>query len=108
MSALKKPKRSPINEVENTNTHTALAEPGDSKIEELLKDSQKHDPAVVVIQGDQLGQVFHLKKGPTSLGRHPDCDIVVNQRAVSSIHAEFRLTASGEITLEDKGSTNGT
>lgn len=107
MSALKKLKKS-SDDFENTNTRTALADPGESKIEELLNESQKLDPAVVVIQGDQLGQVFHLKKGATTLGRHPDCDIIVKQRAVSSVHAEFRLTISGEVTLEDMGSTNGT
>ncbi|MEZ4815595.1 MAG: GGDEF domain-containing protein [Bdellovibrionota bacterium] len=107
MSALKKPKK--ISENENTSTRTALAEPGDSMIEDLLNESKKLDPALVVIQGDQLGQVFHLKKeGTTTLGRHPDCDIIVKQRAVSSIHAEFRITDTSEVTLNDLGSTNGT
>ncbi len=107
MSALKKPKAS-VDHHEITSTRTALADPNDSKFEDLLKESQKHDPALVVIQGDQLGLVFHLKKGVTLLGRNPDCDIVVKQRAVSSTHAEFRVSLDGEITLEDKGSTNGT
>lgn len=106
MSALKKPKKNV--DFENTNTRTALADPGESKIEELLNEYKKLDPAVVVIQGDLLGQVFHLKKGSTTLGRNPDCDIIVKQRAVSSVHAEFRLTHEGEVTLEDLGSTNGT
>ncbi len=107
MSALKKKNIREMSEDENTSTHTALAE-GDSKIEEFLKESQKHDPALVVIQGDLLGQVFHLGKGVTTFGRNPECDIVINQRAVSSVHAEFRVSNQGEITLEDKGSTNGT
>jgi two-component system cell cycle response regulator len=109
MSALKKKKSDMNSDVEMTNTRTALADPGvDSKIEELLKESQKHDPALVVIQGDLLGQVFHIGAGVTTLGRHPECSIVVNQRAVSSVHAEFKVNPGGEVTLEDKGSTNGT
>lgn len=107
MSALKK-KKNHEPEDENTSTRTALADPGDSKLEELLNESKKLDPALVVIQGDQLGQVFHLRPGTSVLGRHPDCEIIVKQRAVSSMHAEFRFTDAGEVTLEDKGSTNGT
>lgn len=107
MSAVKKKKLHDL-EDENTSTRTALADPGDSKLEDLLNESKKLDPALVVIQGDQLGQVFHLRRGTSVLGRNPECEIIIKQRAVSSEHAEFRFTDSGEVTLEDMGSTNGT
>ena len=42
------------------------------------------------------------------IGSHPDCDIVLNSRKVSALHAEITLLDSGNILLEDKGSTNGT
>ena len=92
---------------EQTNTRTEIADNNDSKIAELLKEAQESDPALVVIQGEQLGQVFHLKQGTTTLGRHPDCDINVKQRAVSGIHAEFKVLHDGTVLLADKNSTNG-
>jgi two-component system cell cycle response regulator len=92
---------------EQTNTRTEIADNNDSKIAELLKEAQELDPALVVIQGEQLGQVFHLKQGTTTLGRHPDCDINVKQRAVSGIHAEFKVLHDGTVLLADKNSTNG-
>lgn len=108
MTAAKKNKNlSVLEPVEQTNTRTELADPGDSKLADLLKESQEPDPSLVIIQGEQLGQVFRLKSGKTTLGRHPDCDIIVKQRAVSSFHAEFKVGPDGEVTLEDKNSTNG-
>ena len=110
MSGLKKSKFSIVGSesaAEQTNTRTEIADPGDSKLADLLKESQQPDPSLVVIQGEQLGQVFRLKAGKTTMGRHPDCDIIVKQRAVSSFHAEFKVGPDGEVTLEDKNSTNG-
>lgn len=45
---------------EQTNTRTEIADNNDSKIAELLKEAQESDPALVVIQGEQLGQVFQI------------------------------------------------
>ena len=42
------------------------------------------------------------------IGRDPGCDITINSERVSSLHAEMTLLNSGDILLEDKGSTNGT
>ena len=42
------------------------------------------------------------------IGSSQDCDIVLNSRKVSSLHAEITLLNNGDILLEDKGSTNGT
>lgn len=42
------------------------------------------------------------------IGSSPDCDIVLNNRRVSALHAELILLNNGDILLEDKGSTNGT
>lgn len=42
------------------------------------------------------------------IGSSPDCDIVLNSNRVSALHAEITLLNSGDILLEDKGSTNGT
>lgn len=42
------------------------------------------------------------------IGSSLDCDIVLNSRKVSALHAEITLLNNGDILLEDKGSTNGT
>lgn len=42
------------------------------------------------------------------IGRDATCDIVLHSDKVSSLHAELTLLNSGDITLEDKGSRNGT
>lgn len=42
------------------------------------------------------------------IGRDASCDIVLHSEKVSSLHAELTLLNSGDITIEDKGSKNGT
>ena len=42
------------------------------------------------------------------IGSSPDCDIVLNSKRVSALHAELVMLNNGDILLEDKGSTNGT
>lgn len=57
---------------------------------------------------------FELSRGELRLGRHPDCEVLIDDSAVSGQHA--RLTAKlnpdfpeyCEYFLEDLGSTNGT
>ncbi len=50
---------------------------------------------------------FELSDGETVIGRHPDCDIVVEVGAVSRFHAKINKRAN-EFVLEDQGSRNGT
>lgn len=61
---------------------------------------------LVVIAGDELGQRLVVDRSLT-LGRHPDCDLVLSDLLVSSFHA--RIEDRGDSwTLVDLGSTNGT
>lgn len=50
---------------------------------------------------------FDLKDGETVIGRHPDCDIVVEVGAVSRFHAKI-IRHGADFVLEDQGSRNGT
>ncbi len=50
---------------------------------------------------------FDLTEGETVIGRHPDCDIVVEVGAVSRFHAKI-VRRGNEYVLEDQGSRNGT
>lgn len=53
------------------------------------------------------GQIFHLDKDAIVLGRHPDCDVVVDLGAVSRQHAQI-VRIEGEFFVEDLNSRNGT
>jgi pSer/pThr/pTyr-binding forkhead associated (FHA) protein len=61
---------------------------------------------IISLEGQQLREV-ELVKERTTLGRHPENDIVIDHRAVSGHHAAFTCTLNDAI-LEDVGSTNGT
>ena len=58
-------------------------------------------------QGNNPGQLFPLEGDSSILGRHPDCDIVLESGAVSRQHARvFRI--GPRFYVEDLGSRNGT
>ncbi len=53
------------------------------------------------------GQAYRLTKPVTTIGRHPDNDIVLADEFVSSRHAQVRLEVSA-FMVSDVGSRNGT
>lgn len=63
--------------------------------------------AIVVEKGPRKGMSFLLKDGNTTVGRHPDSDIFLNDVTVSRHHCRF-VTSGDELSVEDSGSTNGT
>lgn len=60
-----------------------------------------------VVKGLNPGQVFAIEGPRAVLGRHPDCDIVLDEGAVSRQHAQISLD-DGEYFVEDLHSRNGT
>jgi two-component system, cell cycle response regulator len=66
-----------------------------------------HEPALVMLEGELPGQVFRLRPGRQIIGRRPECDIRVRERAVSGIHAEV-IRVRDTVTINDLASTNGT
>ena len=54
----------------------------------------------------QGGQRFDISCFPITLGRHPDCDIVLQGDGVSRSHASL-LKVDGGYAIEDRGSLNG-
>ncbi len=51
---------------------------------------------------------FELDREEMRIGRHPECDIVVDAGAVSRFHAKLVRVSGGVWTVEDLGSRNGT
>lgn len=63
--------------------------------------------ALVVEKGPRTGMTFILKEGNTTVGRHPESDIFLNDVTVSRHHCRF-VSNGDSLTVEDSGSTNGT
>lgn len=63
--------------------------------------------ALVVERGPQAGMSYLLGPGTTTVGRHPESDIFLDDITVSRHHCRFMLDGEG-LAVEDSGSTNGT
>jgi DNA-binding NtrC family response regulator len=61
---------------------------------------------VLLITGNGWLQPHRLDRDKVVIGRAPDCDVVVEHRAMSRRHAILHLGA--KVTVQDLGSTNGT
>lgn len=94
--------------VRNTATRTELQTVANADIKELLHKAGTQEPALIVVQGDSMGKVYRLKPGRNVIGRHADSAIHIQQRAVSSFHADIRVAADQSAILEDLKSLNGT
>ena len=78
----------------------------------LSPDEAAHVPglvgfALVVERGPRAGMTWVVKEGATTVGRHPDSDIFLDDITVSRHHCRFR-SEGGIFSVEDSGSTNGT
>ncbi|MEM6981025.1 MAG: FHA domain-containing protein, partial [Planctomycetota bacterium] len=62
---------------------------------------------VSLIDGQPGSDQFTLEGDEVQIGRHPDCDIVVEAGAVSRFHAKA-VRRGNEWAIEDLGSRNGT
>ncbi|MHB8897722.1 MAG: SpoIIE family protein phosphatase [Thermoguttaceae bacterium] len=60
-----------------------------------------------VIQGPNQGKIYSLERDSMTLGRHPNCDIVLEVGAVSREHARI-VKLDDNFFLEDLKSRNGT
>jgi pSer/pThr/pTyr-binding forkhead associated (FHA) protein len=73
----------------------------------LVDGLPKGSALLVVKRGPNAGSRFLLDQPVTSAGRHPGCDIFLDDVTVSRRHAEFRWE-SDEFQVVDVGSLNGT
>ncbi len=66
-------------------------------------------PHLVVVFGSSMGARFKLAQEETSIvGRLPECDLPLQEPAVSRLHCELRKLDDGQFELRDLGSCNGT
>ncbi len=100
----------PLEVDEDTTAALALIEDRQSLAAELgdvLDELPEGLGMLVVRRGPNAGSTFALQQHETSLGRHPDSDVFLDDVTVSRRHAVVRRTESGyEVT--DAGSLNGT
>jgi pSer/pThr/pTyr-binding forkhead associated (FHA) protein len=61
---------------------------------------------LVVVRGPNAGSRFLLDRDITTIGRHPDADIFLDDVTVSRRHAELHHTDAG-VLVRDLGSLNG-
>jgi len=72
------------------------------------RDSREAE-AYLLVQGSSVpeGGLALRKDAPVTIGRSPDCDLVINDQFASGRHATV-FFAEGAFRLRDEGSTNGT
>jgi pSer/pThr/pTyr-binding forkhead associated (FHA) protein len=98
-------------ETTTTISLTGLDTPDDAQDDlsaDLLLESLPIGNALLVVQrGPNAGSRFLLDKDLTTVGRHPDSDIFLDDVTVSRRHAEFSRAGDGFV-VRDVGSLNGT
>lgn len=68
---------------------------------------EENIPVLIVYEGTMSGTRWPLDRDRTTIGRAPDCDIVILERQVSRYHVRVERDDEGYL-LRDLGSKNGT
>ncbi|WP_296137572.1 FHA domain-containing protein [uncultured Tessaracoccus sp.] len=93
-----------------TSTFAVLDVPGDfgdAKVDEAAKGLAPGNALLIVRLGTGDESRFLIDADVTTVGRHPESDIFLDDITVSRHHAKF-VRAGGTLHLEDLGSLNGT
>ena len=90
----------PDQHLDLTRTHEAV----------VVDKKEQARPYVQLLHGTQAGQLYRLRDTPLVAGRDLDCDIVLDDPAVSRTHARLIALAGTDrrCRVEDMGSRNGT
>lgn len=79
---------------------------------ELLNTSPPTFAWLVMLEGLRPGKIYHLNPDSTTIGRDIDCDIIIDDSAVSRQHVKIRLIKNDdnqkEFVLHDLATPNGT
>jgi len=96
--------------VSDTDDTTSALEVGAFDPQHEVDDLPELEPGtgmLVVVRGPNAGSRFLLDRERTSIGRHPDSDIFLDDVTVSRRHA-IVSQRDGMMVVEDNGSLNGT
>ncbi len=85
----------------------AAGEVGEEEVTVSVGDVPQGLGLLVVKRGPNAGSRFVLERGQTTIGRHPDSDIFLDDVTVSRRHAEI-YNNDASFTVTDVGSLNGT
>ena len=78
------------------------------EVASLPQSELERGQALLVVQrGPNAGSKFLIDKDSTTIGRHPESDIFLDDVTVSRRHAEFRRDGD-KFVIHDVGSLNGT
>lgn len=88
-------------------TGTLPIERVDQPLLEMPATTSGGTPVLLLRSGPQAGSWYALTTEVTTIGRHPDSDVFLNDVTVSRRHAEIRRE-DGHYVLYDAGSLNGT
>jgi pSer/pThr/pTyr-binding forkhead associated (FHA) protein len=98
----------PLNDDTTIGLETAQIEDDTGEIIDLpLEDLHEGQALLAVTRGPNAGSQFLIEKEVTTLGRHPESDIFLDDITVSRRHAEIRRK-DGSFFVHDMGSLNGT
>jgi len=72
-----------------------------------IKDESDTEPYLVIVQGKDVGKLYHLDSDEMVAGRSNDCDLWIEDNTISRKH--FKVKKQGpECSIQDLNSTNGT
>ena len=76
----------------------------------LVGDADGTGPVTLLLVsgGPQSGRRFPLAPGVYAIGRAPECDIVIQDSALSRLHLSLRIATDGSVTVVDERSSRGT
>ena len=81
----------------------ALLREGEDKVEPASRSA-----ASLVVHADDMERTVQLSRDVMTIGRLPDCDIVLRDKGASRRHAQLKRDGAGTWTITDLGTTNGT
>lgn len=90
---------------------TGAFDPGDSELDaelESLPDLPPGTGLLVVVRGPNAGSRYLLDRDATTVGRHPDSHVFLDDVTVSRHHARVDREQDDAFVLHDLGSLNGT